>query len=393
MAEWSPKIRRVSSGEDKAKLAFVNSLLSERRFEEAEAEAEKLLAANERTFGAHLAKGRALQGQKKFEESLAHFKRATEIDPMQASAHLMAGMSAYFCSNFDFAAEKFQTAVDIDPKSSPGYLGLAQLQYRRSDVENAKINVDKALAYNPNLAPAMLLRARLLAKSGDTRGATGQLTSLVDANPGNRPALISLAAAHLQEENYPEAEKVLVSALDGRADDAIVNGLLGRARLKLGDYAGAEAAIRASMKNQPKMQNIGRSLQLAEALIGQKKLEEARALLEAAPKFGPLAAIVNARLGDLHFADGTYQQATANYRAALLQSAEGEDIVRRIDAEVASHANSADSAWRAGRYRQAAEERQQAARKSFAEQDWQALLDKYRPVIAQLMESWRGAED
>ena len=94
MSEWTPKVRRVSSGEDKAKLAFLTSLLSEGRFEEAAAEASKVLETEERSFSANMAMGRALQGQKKYEDSLVYFKRAAEIDPMQATAHLMVGMSA-----------------------------------------------------------------------------------------------------------------------------------------------------------------------------------------------------------------------------------------------------------------------------------------------------------
>ena len=386
MSDWSPKVRRVSSGEDKAKLAFVNSLLSEGRFDEAEAEAAKALAAEERSFGAHMALGRALQGQKKYEDSLVHFKRAAEIDPMQAPAHLMAGMSAFLCSDFGFAEEKFQIAVNIDPKSAPAYMGLAQLQFRRNEAESARENVDRALELNPDLAPAMLLRARILAKAGDSGAAIEQLNLLVKANPGNRPARLSLAVAHMQAENFQEAEAELLEALEERADDPIVNGLLGRVRLRLNDFVGAETAIRASMRNLPKLQQIGRSLQLAEALIGQKRFEEARKLLDDAPKFGPMAAIVNARLGDLSFAQGSFQQSVAYYRAALLQSTEGETAVRRLDAATAKE----DPARRAAQYREATEERQQAARKAFAEQDWQSLLDKYRPVIAQFMESWRG---
>lgn len=386
MSEWSPKVRRVSSGEDKAKLTFVNSLLVEGRFEEAEGEAAKVLATEERSFGAHMALGRALQGQKKFEESLVHFKRATEIDPMQASAHLMAGMSAFLSQDFAFAEEKFQIAVNIDPKSAPAYVGLAQLQFRRSEIENARENVERALELNPELSPATLLRARILAKGGQSADAIEQLTALVRSNPGNRAALLSLAAAHMQAENHSEAEALLVSSLEDRPDDAVLNGLLGRVRLRLNDFVGAEAAIRASMRNLPKIQQIGRSLQLAEALIGQKRFDEARKLLDAAPKFGPLAAIVNARLGDLNRAQGSYQQAVALYRAALLQSPEGEAMVRRLDVS----ATKEEPARRAALYAEAVEQRQQEARKAFAEQDWQSLLDKHRPVLAQFMEQWRG---
>jgi tetratricopeptide (TPR) repeat protein len=391
MAEWSPKVRRVSGGEDKGKLAFVNSLLVEGRFDEAEAEASKLVAAGERSFGVHMALGRALQGKKKFSESLAHFQRAAEIDPMQASAHFMAGMSAFLSSEFALAEEKFQIAVNIDPKLAPAHVGLAQLQFRSGEVESARESVDRALELNPELGPGMLLRARILAKAGDSAGAIEQLNALVHANPGNRPALLSLAAACMQAGRYEDAEARLLEALQDRPDDPIVNGLLGRVRLRLNDFVGAETAIRASMRNLPKIQQIGRSLQLAEALIGQKRFAEARKLLDAAPKLGPLAAIVNARLGDLNLAEGACQQAVAFYRAALLQSPEGEAIVRTLDASSAGE----EPARRAALYAEAVEQRQQEARKAFAEQDWQSLLDKHRPAIAQFLEQWRadrGAE-
>ncbi|MEQ1930956.1 MAG: tetratricopeptide repeat protein [Parvularculaceae bacterium] len=388
MSEWTPKVRRVSSGEDKAKLAFLTSLLSEGRFEEAAAEASKVLETEERSFSANMAMGRALQGQKKYEDSLVYFKRAAEIDPMQATAHLMVGMSAFLSSDYPLAEERFQVAVNIDPKSAPGYLGLAQLQFRRGENDTARENVDRALELSPDLAPAMLLRARILAKGGDSGEAIEQLNHVLRTDPGNRQAILSLAAAHMQDENYAEAESRLVQALEQRADDPIINGFLGRVRLRLNDFVGAETATRASMQNLPKRQQMGRSLQLAEALIGQKRFDEAKKLLDSSPKFGPMAAMVNARLGDLYLAQGAYQQSVAYYRAALLQTTEGDNEVRQLDAAMANE----DPVRRAEMYRQAAEERQQAARKAFAEQDWQSSLDKYRPVIAQFMETWRGGE-
>jgi tetratricopeptide (TPR) repeat protein len=377
-------VRRVSSGESQEKLAFVNSLLSEGRFEEAADEAAKILQADERSAAAHLAMGKAQQGLKKHEEALVSFKRACEIDPMAAAAHLMAGMSAFLCADYQFAEEKFRIAANIDAKLGPAYFGLAQVQFRRGDIDDAFGNVNKALKLNPELTPARLLRARILAKAGDSAGAIAQLKEVLDASPSNRAALLSLAAAHMQAENHAEAEACLLKALDQRPDDPIISAFLGRVRLRLKNYSGAEAAIRASMEKLPKMQRLGRSVLLAEALIGQQRFEDARKLLDEAPKSGSLAVIVNVRRGDIHLAQGHYQQSVACYRAALLESSDGEAQVLRLDSETANE----DPARRAGSYRDAAQAQEAAARKAFAEQDWQSLLDKRRPVIAQFVDSF-----
>lgn len=390
MAEWKPNVRRVAAGDDQEKLAFINSLLFERRFEEAGAAADDLLKNNDRSYGANMAKGRALQGQRKFSDSIAYFQRAAEIDPMQSAAYLMAGLSAFLCEDIDLAQEKFRAAVDIDPTLAAGFLGLAQIQFRRSEFDGALVNIDKALKQNPSMGPAMLLRARILSKTGDLAGAIAELTHLTQAKPENRAAVIALAGAHLQREDYQSAATVLEAALMRRGEDAAMSSMLGKARLQLGDYAGAEVAIRESMKDQSKLKNLGRSLQLSEALIRQGKLDEARAILSAVPKFGPLTALVKTRLGDLLFEEGDFEEAVKSYRTALLKAEGGEAIVASIENWAKPTAVADDLERLAARYREAAARRMEEAQKSFGEQDWQVLLDKYRPYISQFMNPERA---
>ncbi|ADM09544.1 hypothetical protein PB2503_07434 [Parvularcula bermudensis HTCC2503] len=386
MAEWSPRIKQVTDEQDKQQLAFVNSLLTERRFDDASKEADKLLANNPKSFGAHMAKGRALQGLRKFKDALNCFLQAAQIDPLQPSAHLMAGICAFVVPDLPLAEKKFRTTLDIDSKSSAAHVGLSQVLVRNGDNNQAREHLDKALRINPEMSMAVILKARLDLKDGDADSAIIQLQDQVRRTPNNRTAEFALIGAYMQDERWQEAEALLSRMVSDNPNDAIMHGLLGRVRVKRGDFKGAEEAYRQAPVSHNRIQNLARNVQMLDALVPQGKYEEARKILSQVPKMGPLAAIVNTRYGDVYKAEGNYQQAIASYRAALLRDNQGEAMVAAVEQAVADAGRADDSPFVAQRFADAANEALEKKRKSFADQDWQEMLEKYRPNIMAMME-------
>lgn len=381
MAEWSPKIRKISGHDDRKGLAAVRSLLSEGRFRDAERALVPILDAESRSFGANIAMGRALQGQGRFEESQHYLSRAVEIDPMEGAAHLLSGMSAYMTGDYAFAAKRFTTSIDIDAKSVPAHIGFARLYYKQEDYQRAIAHGDEALRLDPQSTAARLLRARVFSREGRDDAALEELQQLREFDPDNQVALVSTAFIQMKRGNYQDAVAVLTQALHESHGTALVWGLLGRIKLKAGEYPGAEDAFRNAIRVKGRS-GVVLDLLLFDSLVPQGKIEAARTLLGRLPRFGATAAAVQKCYGDLFYAESRYDNAAKAYRAAFRQLEGGEEQMGNLDAALVAEQSDANSKRVSEVLGRAISERLEAARQNYLEQDWHALLDKYEHKLA-----------
>jgi len=392
MTEWSPKIRRVSAGDDRKSLAFVGSLLAERRFREAEQALVPILDREGRSFGAYIAMGRALQGQGRYEEAQHYLSRAVEIDPMEASAHLLSGLSAYFTGDYPFAAKRFGTSIDIDPKSALAHLGLARVLYREENFERALSHINEGQRLDPQSVATRLLRARVFSRQNDTEGALEELQSVIDFDPDNQVALVSIAVIEIKRGNYQHAVEVLSRAVKLYGESALIWGLLGRVKLQLKDYAAAEDAIRNSILAKKQGRAPAKVIQLIGALLPQGKIEEAKNLLDRLPRHGALAAVVQKTYGDVYYAQAKYDLAATAYRTACAHTEDFEEERATLEAGLAVEGAESNPRRVADVIGAAITRRLETARQKVLDQDWHVLLDKYEPMIADLAEA-RQARD
>jgi len=382
MADWKPQVRRVSGGDPKQSV-FIDSLIRERRFEEAERELMAALAEDEGSYTANLAMGRLYQAQRRFDQSLPYLERAMASDPMQPEAALLAGVSHFVTNEVDRAAECFRTGIDLDNRLAGAHFGMALTLARQKDLEGAIKHLNEVLRLDPPNLVSRLLLTRLLRRTGDPDGARATLEEMVEMRPDQRAAVMSLAVVFSEQQLYDEALNLLDTFIERNPEDSIALTLFGYVKMRTGDYAGAETAFRRSMEPRKRPGPFAK-LSLVDTLIPQGKFDEARDLLGSIRLPGPQRVVVNKRYGDLYFGEGDYGKACAAYRSILLHAKDGADDVERIEQAVS--AAGGDEGALAEAFRTAVNESREAAFQKLAESDWQEMFQRFQPALMQLWE-------
>ncbi len=377
MAEWTPKVRRVSA-DQRERMVFANSLIRERKFKEAQQELETILAKDTHSYTAHMGLGLILQAQGQYEGAIQYFERAKALDAMQAQPLYLSGICQLRMGDLDKAEKSLTTAAKLDRRLPAVHVGLAQIASRKNEFEEAIAHLSDALEIDPQLTPARLLRARLRNRAGDSKGAVSDVEDLLESRPDHRGATVMLANWYDQQGMPEKGASLLMQALERKPDDPAVWITLGRLRQTAKDYAAAESAFREVLKLRPK--RLAAKVGLMDVLVHQGKLEETREILKTVSRRGPMAGIVHRLSGDVFFAEGKYREAVESYRAALLRRANGKDILESLDKEPAGNGE-ADWLSLAEQYVSEVGKAQDEARTRLAERDWQQLLDRFRPAI------------
>src|SRR5688572_5522900 len=129
-------------------------------------------------------------------------------------------------------------------------------------------------------------------------------------------ALLADARAAIAAGELRTAEIHLKNLLQQEPDDVVARALLGEVFLDAGDFAAAEQNLRRALALGADPATV--QLPLARALVGQRKFDEALALLAAGPELEGSARVDALRLeGIAQGALGRREQAEAAYRAAL----------------------------------------------------------------------------
>jgi tetratricopeptide (TPR) repeat protein len=330
--QWVPSVRRIGATNvgEKGKMSFITALIGERRFDEAATELQAMLDANPRSYIANIQLGRLLEHDGKHDLAVERFETARAANPTQADAAALAGGAYLRLKDFDRAREAFDAALNLDPKRATSHLGLAQVHFHRNELDLAKARSQQAIAFDPQLKPARSLLARIHMREGDVGETKVAIEELLAASPDRLRPTLALARIHMQAGEADEALSLLETAAVHHEDNAQIWAMLGRAKLGVLDYAGAEEALRKSLAIDPRQREL--LPRLVEVLILQGKLPEARATLGRLPEAARRGSRVHAMYGQIHMAAQNYTLAAESYRAALLQRAEdaaidGEPVV------------------------------------------------------------------
>jgi tetratricopeptide (TPR) repeat protein len=329
---WTPRVRRVSAPDvaEQGKLAFINSLLGEARFTEAEAELNQILAGNPRSYRANLMMGRVQERKGDHAAAAEYFEQARAADPTRADAALLAGKAYLNLRDVERAGEAFQMALDLDPKSAGAHFGIAQVYSAANELEQAESHLKKALAFDPQLTPARALLARVHGRWGDFDSSRKELEQILATRPDQLQATLALTRIHLREHRPADAMALLHAAQKAHPDDLEVVTLLGRAKLAMEDYTGAEEALRRAHAVDPRSVQI--ALGLVHVLAAQGKAPEATAILDRLPGAVRQRPRVQVAYAKVYVATENYKQAAEAYRAALLRSEKGETVVAAMEA-------------------------------------------------------------
>jgi tetratricopeptide (TPR) repeat protein len=375
-AGWTPRIRRVASGNEQERLIYAASLMRERKFDEAGEELKRILDQNDRSFGATLGLGITYMATRRQREALSCFAKAIELDPTNAQAPLRAGFAAVGLGEREQAASYFTTSLQIDPAQSGAHLGLALVLQKDEDPAPALNHAKAALRIDPALPFARILVAQLQKKTGNAAAAIEELEGLLRAHPGQPGASVMLASLYSECGDDERALGLLEAAARLRPDQASIWSLQGRLSMKSGKHARAEAAFRQAAKLRPK--DMFGPLRIVEALVPQGKLDEAMALLENIPRRGPAAALAYRYYGDIYAARNLYDEAVSSYRAAMLKSKEGPAAVAALEDELGERL--ADGKFAVQKFQAAIQKLIDRARDRLLERDFQSAARQLQPA-------------
>jgi predicted Zn-dependent protease len=382
---WTPRIRRVEAS-DGEQLQYANSLLRAGRFDEAQAEAVRFLAGHEGSPAAQLTLGLAFLGRRQVDDALSCFTAAMARDPLQPQPLLAAGFAYLQKKEGEQAEQCFREALNLDTDLPGGWLGLAQACDQQGRTDEARQHLTDLLARHPEMTVARLLLARLHRKAGDAGGTAGQIDALLARNPGQAgiagllPVLFRFQSEH---SKFEDSIRLLEAATRFNPASAIAWSWLGRARLQAGRHVEAEAAFREALRL--KGGALAAAIGLAEALIAQRRLDEARAILRDVPRRRPVVPLLERACGDICFAERVYEEAARHYCAALMALPGGRELIAAAEKDVPGTDSASEVL--AERYRAALTRATDMAKARLAEQDWQALGRRYAQA------AWRSRGD
>lgn len=237
-------------------------------------------------------------------------------------------------------------AADLRPDLVEAQLLAAGLLEQLGQHDLAAETYARIPASSPVFHVAELGRAEAAFAAGRRDAAREILTALARAHPDLVPVQVALADQLRREERYAEARTAYDGAIALIAAPEPQHWSIFYARgmcaERLGDFAGAEADMRAALALQPDQPQVLNFLGYSLVDRGEK-LDEALQMINRAVQAEPQAGYIIDSLAWAYFRLGRYDEAVAPMeRASLLEP---------VDPTVTDHLG--DVYWMAGRQREA----------------------------------------
>jgi tetratricopeptide (TPR) repeat protein len=136
------------------------TLMKLKRYEDAEAQFERLLSMGDQAEASGYVELGALYGQtKRYGEAAQAYGRAIELTPNRADLYLARGAMYLEMGDDDRAEAEFRLAAEKDPNlAAASDYQLALVSFRREDLDETNARLDEALQRNPDEALASHIR-------------------------------------------------------------------------------------------------------------------------------------------------------------------------------------------------------------------------------------------
>ena len=200
-------------------------------------------------------------------------------------------------------------------KQQPGLLEVrGKAQVRQGDQAAALSSFQRWAQLAPDSAPAHFQYGNSLAKSGEKNRARQELERAVQIDPGYLPARIGEIKMQVHDGELEQAKKTLDKLKSDFGDRPEVVGIEGWYALGTGDYVTAEDRFSSILKTNPGRES---TVLLSRALWGQKKQDEAIAVLQDWLQDHPRDIVVLLELADTYLSQDNSKAASARYAEVL----------------------------------------------------------------------------
>jgi len=334
-----------------------------RRFDEAETDFKALTESEDAAPMLVLAHGGFLERRGRRDEAIALYDRALRAFPREpsliaareraerrrapppmptiregaAQALLTPAAAMLAARQNQFALAYVRMALRLDPERMDAWVMVGDLMASAGDIQAAR----EAYGRVPSTAPEHAAAQAKLAWSYQTAGDVDQALAVAKANAetGDPTALLTLADLMRTNERYAEAIPPLDRLIaDSEAPDWRLLFARGAAYERLGDWARAEADLKAARELRPDEADILNYLAYGWIDRGEN-LEEAMAMVEQAVAANPRSGAMVDTLGWGYYRLGQYDKAVETLERAVELEAG--------DPEINNHLG--DAYWQVGR--------------------------------------------
>ncbi len=276
--------------------------------------------------------GAAYARQRLGNEAIAALRQAELLEKGNAWHPVTIGGIFLEMDNLVQARREFDAALMLDPDYLEGYLVKAALLRREGRLTEAIEALDAGSA---RPVDDERLKARLKAKKDQIQNEARLLAEArarVEADPSSPAALVTLAKLRAEQGDHAAAAELLKKAIGlhgGDGPDPDLLGLLAYSALRAGLHADAASAYEALSHLKP--DDAATFINLGLARTGLGDYAGAEAALRDANRLLPGDARPLAYLGNVYVLEGEHDKAIESLQAAQVLSGEAGEDRQRIE--------------------------------------------------------------
>jgi tetratricopeptide (TPR) repeat protein len=234
---------------EKAKAQHVSrgqSLLKEKKFQEASLEFRSALQIDDRLADAHWGLANAYEGLQRYQEAFDEMKQVVDLDPNNLDVrvrlgnyylmgntqsptavteaerlakevlqkdpnhiegHILMGSVLFSQDHKTEAFSELNRAIEIDPKRVESYLSLARFHVMTKDIATAESTFQRAISVNTGSALAHYEYGKFLVQTNRPDSAEAEFQKAVEVDKTNRDARFILASFYLVHKRFEKAEE------------------------------------------------------------------------------------------------------------------------------------------------------------------------------------------
>lgn len=217
----------------------------------------------------------------RFTDAIEHLKLLLSSTPSDDQLHLLLARSYVAVGENLNAVESYENAIRCAPRHFSTYEELAELLHERmGESEKANSIIDQMVASGTNSHQAWLARARFDQRQGKTESAESDTQHALQLAPVD-PEVLQFVAGLIASSgnrnnrfNIDQVHAALIHALEQNSSDVGLLVAIAQLDAHRNRYDLAEQRLRQAI--QGGSEDLQLRWQLAEILIAQSKLEEAR---------------------------------------------------------------------------------------------------------------------
>jgi tetratricopeptide (TPR) repeat protein len=246
------------------------------------------------------------------QDSLAAYQKAAELDPANSEAQLGAARIAERSGNTAAAEQQYLRLAEAgNNESIEQLIGLYLKQKRFADAESW---LHKYISANPQNAAAQLQLGKLLAAEGKSQEAIAALEPVYKSSPEPKLAA-TLASLYLETKQYPAAADLLRPLIAQNPNDAQLYLEYGSALMHQLKYPEAQTVLLKAVQLKPDL--VEAYSDLAYAAEQNKNYELTIRVLDARAKLQPETPATLFLRATAYDSLRMYKPAAANYKLFL----------------------------------------------------------------------------